>query len=242
MEREHCLHLLLCERLLGPRQSRRAGVGALLGVGGGQLQERRGTGGVVVLGRVRQVEALARTRHTHVGEPRLLGQLLGLVAGPGRLEAGEAALQPALVAGVEQRVGTGSQGEDAVGESRQEDDRKLEALGLVHGQHLHRLPRARRRLGVVDRPGHQGFQAGRQVGQAGLFPREALGDLLQLGEALDGGAQVGHALSLLEQAAEHAGLDEDRVGQGGQRQPVGAAPQPVVGGQGSAQALDLGWG
>jgi len=53
------------------------------------------------------------------------------------------------------------------------------------------------RLGVVDGPGDQRVEARLEVGERWLGAREALGDLLQLGQPLGGGAEVGQGVGAL---------------------------------------------
>ena len=132
-------------------------------------------------------------------------------------------------------------------EAGTEDDLELEALGLVHGQHLdRRLAPGAGRLGVVGGPCEKSIQRAGDVAQQGRRPVEPLVHSLDRLEPFDRRAQVADGFRSLvgretevEEAAHGAVLDEDRVGEAGQRQPRNAAEQAVTRDHRGVQAVEL---
>ena len=134
-------------------------------------------------------------------------------------------------------MGTGGQREDTLGEPAQEHHLELQALGLVDGEHLHGVPAALCRLGLVHRPRDVGVQAvGHVRDQGRLALVEPLPDLLQLPEGVERGAElyqrllpVGFGHGQREDALHHTGFDQDPVGERREGEAPGAADGLVVG-------------
>lgn len=116
-------------------------------------------------------------------------------------------------------------------ETGTEHDLELKALGLVHGQHLDSVPIAtrsfalRRRIGVIGGAAQESIQRPNDVGEQRGRAVEPLVHHLDRLEPSDGRAQVADGFRSLvrietevEEAANGAVLDEDRVRQAGERQ------------------------
>ena len=139
--------------------------------------------------------------------------------------------------------------EQAVRETRRENELKLQTLGLVDRHDLHRVATSCGGLGVVGRAHEQRIQRPADVRQQRFRPVKPFIHILEGLEAVDGRAQVGHRLGALagvepelEELANGPVLDEHRVGKARQRQPFGAFEQPVARGHRSMKGVVLGIG
>ena len=200
------------------------------------LAERRRAGRAVVHVRVGHVQARARSRHAHVREPRLLGEVLDRPGRPRRGEALEPALQPALVSPLEQRMGPGGEREQALGKAAQEDDLELETLRLVDGEQLHGVAVAGGGLDLVHGSRDVRVQAPRHVCDQRRRAVEPPPDLFELGERVEGRAQLDQSLLTVplrdcqrQHPLHHPRLDQEPVGERRQRQPSRPADRLVVG-------------